>query len=82
MKVASNKGSGKIMLNYFHGYFMTSSQSAKKWKIICKNLYNFEGLSLLNKKTFFFDILVGNKIENEINSGFFTKMKFRGVIKR
>jgi len=41
---------------------LTSSQNAKNGKKICKNL---------------FDILAGIRVENEINAGFYVKMKFK-----
>jgi len=31
---------------------------------------------------FCFDILVGNRIDNELNPGFYVKIKFRGIIMR
>jgi len=57
----------------------------KKWKNICKNLYNFEQLSRPNVKKIFpfcFDILIGNRIENEKNVGFNVKMKSLSTITR
>jgi len=55
----------------------------KNRKKICKNLYNFEKLSLLEQKDIFkfcFDMLVDNRMENDINSGFYVKS--RDVITR
>jgi len=51
MEVASHNRSKKIysITNGCHGYVVTSLQSAKKKEKICKNLYNFEELSLLYK---------------------------------
>jgi len=51
---------------------------------ICKILYNFEELSLLNKKTFnsVFVFWYSGRIEIEINTGFYVKMKSRGAITR
>jgi len=45
-------------------------------KKICKNLYNFEKLVSPEQKDIFqfcFDILVSNRLENEINSGFYVE---------
>jgi len=63
------------MVTWLHGDVITK---CKKWKKICKNLYNLVELSRLNEKKFqfCFDILVGTRIENEINAGFYIKMKY------
>jgi len=66
MNVVPNEGSPQIKKvkksclknNGCYGYFMTPSQKCKKWKKICKNLYNFDELSLLNKKTFFKSVFI------------------------
>jgi len=44
-------------------------RKCKKWEISVKTLCNFKELPLLNKK----------RIENEINFGFYVKMKSRGA---
>jgi len=51
---------------------------------ICKNLCYFEDLPLMNKIKFAicFDIMVGNRIENDINPSFYVKMKSIDAITR
>jgi len=65
---------------------VTSSQNAKLWKKLEIIYVTLKSYLVWTKKDFFkfcFDILtIDNRIENEINPGFYVKMKFRGVITR
>jgi len=58
--------------NGCHSYLMMSSQNAKNGK---KSVKTYITLKSCDFFSILFDILVGNRIENEINPGFDVKMK-------